>query len=64
VIAHDVAVLMVEDEPALKAYDDSLIAEYVKVYGEQWLEWRCKNIADGAWGGTYRVDVHRLFVKC
>ncbi len=55
---------MVEDEPALKAYDDSLIAEYVKVYGEQWLEWRCKNIADGAWGGTYRVDVHRLFVKC
>ncbi len=62
-IVHGRAVEVRQDDPLAKQYGAYSDGEYMKLYGEKWLDWVEQQRAKSGWGDLWCIDASKMFVK-
>ncbi len=62
-IVHGIAVEVTEDDSQWKPYNAYSDREYVKLYGEGFLDWAEQQKMQGLTGDMWRIDAKKMFVK-
>ena len=63
VIVHGLAVEVGDGDPLAAEYAAHSDDQYVKLYGEKWLDWAAQQREDGNAGDLWRIAARRMFIK-
>ncbi|MEM8736317.1 MAG: hypothetical protein AAGG44_18960 [Planctomycetota bacterium] len=62
-IVHGHAVEVGRDDALFEQYSAYSDSEYIKLYGEKWLDWVHDQQATFGWGDLWRIHAAKMFVK-